>query len=125
MSELLGQDYLTRNYLMLRQHTVITEDSFLSIGLTFKEPANFFQVANIVPRKQAKRIEPNKLYESILMLHEEKHQHERKIYGLIDLLGDLGGVLEVVTVVFGIILYPISFHSFILELSNRIFLART
>ena len=46
------------------------------------------------------------------MLHQEKYVHERQIYGFIDLLGDLGGVMEVIMIVFGIILYPISFHSF-------------
>jgi hypothetical protein len=32
-SELLGQDLLTKNYFMLAEHTVATEDYFLNLGL--------------------------------------------------------------------------------------------
>ena len=40
--------------------------------------------------------------------------HTREVYGFIDILGDLGGVLEVIMVVMGGILMPISEHHFIL-----------
>ena len=32
--------------------------------------------------------------------------HERQAYGLLDLLGDIGGVLEVILSMFGIIVLP-------------------
>lgn len=52
-------------------------------------------------------------------------QHKRKVYGFIDLLGDLGGVLEVIMVLTGAFLFPISEHHFTLQAAKRIFLART
>ena len=42
-----------------------------------------------------------------------------------DLVGDLGGVLEVFLVVFGLILYPVSEHSYVLSALNKLFLVRT
>jgi hypothetical protein len=51
--------------------------------------------------------------------------HSRKKYALLDLLGDLGGVLEVVMLAFGFFLFPISEHSFILKAAHRLFYART
>lgn len=42
-----------------------------------------------------------------------------------DLLGDLGGVVEVLTILFGIFLFPISEFSFILEASQKLFYARS
>lgn len=36
----------------------------------------------------------------------------RKIYGFFDLIGDLGGVIEVFLVFFGLFIYPISEYSF-------------
>ena len=51
--------------------------------------------------------------------------HQRAVYGFIDLLGDLGGVLEVIMVLTGAILMPIAEHHFTLQAAKRIFMART
>jgi len=42
-----------------------------------------------------------------------------------DLLGDLGGVIEVIIVLFGFMIYPISEHSFMLKATKKFFKART
>ena len=44
---------------------------------------------------------------------------------MFDLVGDLGGVFEVLTGLLGIFLFPISQHSFILTASKILFKART
>lgn len=49
----------------------------------------------------------------------------RAIYNIFDLLGDLGGVSEVLGIVFGALLLPISEHSFIMDAMKRFFFART
>jgi hypothetical protein len=38
----------------------------------------------------------------------ETQTHKRKVYGFLDLLGDLGGVTEIVMIVFGFFLFSIS-----------------
>ena len=50
---------------------------------------------------------------------------ERNIYTLIDLLGDLGGVVQILFLIFNIFLSPISEHSFIMKATKRLFTART
>ena len=47
----------------------------------------------------------------------------RAIYNLFDLLGDLGGLTEIVMLVFGSFLFPISEYSFIIEGMKRFFIA--
>ena len=47
------------------------------------------------------------------------------MYCLIDLLGDLGGVTEVIMLMFGFFLYPISEHSYVMRATSRMFLAKT
>ena len=42
-----------------------------------------------------------------------------------DLIGDLGGVLEVITFIFGIFLFPVSEFSFIIKALEKLYLART
>jgi len=42
-----------------------------------------------------------------------------------DLLGDLGGVTEVVMICFGFFLFPIAEHSFTMKAIKNLYLART
>ena len=56
---------------------------------------------------------------------DESIIHERAVYGSLDLLGDLGGVTEIIMLLFGFFLFPISEHSFILKAAKKMFMART
>jgi len=47
------------------------------------------------------------------------------VYGLMDLLGDLGGVVEIVTLVFGCFIYNISEHSFYTNSISKLYMANT
>lgn len=51
--------------------------------------------------------------------------HERVVYSFLDLLGDLGGVTEIITLAFGIFLLPISEHSFYVAALKKMYMART
>tara|TARA_B110000285_G_C14885805_1_gene496111 strand:- start:518 stop:790 length:273 start_codon:yes stop_codon:yes gene_type:complete len=44
---------------------------------------------------------------------------------LFDLIGDLGGVKELIILSFGWFLFPMSEHSFIMKAAKHLFLART
>jgi len=59
------------------------------------------------------------------MLEDESIRHIRYIYNVLDVLGDLGGVTEVIMLLFGFFLFPISEHSFILQALRRLYKART
>ena len=41
------------------------------------------------------------------------------------MLGDLGGVTEVIMITFGFLLFPISEHSFIVDATKKLYLAKT
>ena len=58
-------------------------------------------------------------------LQEEAAFHEREIFNLMDLIGEIGGVIEVVVLVFGVLIYPISKQSFVLKATKELFKART
>lgn len=59
------------------------------------------------------------------MLEAERIKHVRETYRLLDILGDLGGVTEVIMLLFSFFLLPISEHSFILKALQKMYLART
>ncbi len=47
------------------------------------------------------------------------------MYNFIDLLGDLGGLTEIILLSFGFIFFPISEYSFYLKAIRHLFLAKT
>ena len=51
--------------------------------------------------------------------------YSRSVYGLSDLLGELGGVFELILLIFGFFLFPISEHSFILKAGQKLFYAKS
>ena len=51
-------------------------------------------------------------------------EHTREAYTILNLVGDLGGVLEVFLVLLGIFIYPMSEFSFYLKAMERLFLAK-
>jgi hypothetical protein len=44
---------------------------------------------------------------------------------MLDLLGDLGGVTEVIMICFGIFIYPVSEHSFVIKAIRKLYMAKT
>ena len=50
-----------------------------------------------------------------LSLDPQRVMHEREVYNILDLFGDLGGVNELLNLIFSLVALPISQHSFILK----------
>ena len=68
---------------------------------------------------------PNALYIVAFQLHETRIFHYRDVYNILDLIGDLGGVLEIFVLFFNIFVGPISEFSFLLKAIEKLFLAQT
>jgi hypothetical protein len=65
------------------------------------------------------------LFHTTLVLDQQAVMHERYIYNFFDLMGDLGGVKEVIMICFAIFLLPVSEHSFILKATKKLYMANT
>ena len=48
-------------------------------------------------------------------------KHSRTVYNMIDFIGDLGGVIELITLLFGFFLLPIAEHSFLINAIQNLF----
>ena len=70
-------------------------------------------------------MEPDLLLANKFYLTDKIWTHKRKIYDIVAVLGDLGGVSEVITLIMGAFLFPISESSFNIMSTKRMFLART
>jgi hypothetical protein len=65
------------------------------------------------------------LAKTIITQSREEVAHERSVYNFLDLLGDLGGLTECFMLSFGFFLFPISEHSFIVQASKKLFIAKS
>ena len=65
------------------------------------------------------------LYKFMINFGTTKKEHERKIYGFLDVLGDYGGVAEVLTTSAASLLGSISAHNYIIKAVAALFFAKT
>ena len=79
----------------------------------------------MLTRNKSSKVAKGILFESYLWRYSESIKHVRVVYDLLGVLGDLGGVTEVIMLFFGFFLEPISEHSFMLKAIKKLFLART
>ena len=60
-----------------------------------------------------------------MVLSSTRVNHDRRIYGWLDLLGDMGGVQGALCVCLEFMLLPIAHHCYILAVMKRLFLGQT
>ena len=53
------------------------------------------------------------MYQMALYRDSEARYHYRRIYGILELMGDVGGLNEGVCILLGFVLFPVSQHSYI------------
>lgn len=68
---------------------------------------------------------PNHLYSNMFYLDETGISHKREVYNFIEALSDIGGIIEIMLILFGLIFLPISRHSFYLHAARFMFFARS
>ena len=56
---------------------------------------------------------PGEVLRAQLFLTDEALYHEREVYNTMELFGELGGVIEIFVIIFGILVYPFSKQSFV------------
>jgi len=76
------------------------EDVFYNVGHIRKDSLNIQEQ------------EKDALYWNSFILDNTAIRHEKKIYGIMNLIGDLGGVKEIFVSLIGIIMIPISSFGF-------------
>ena len=85
----------------------------------------FYDVGQTVQYQQVPEVEAGNLFTTIIYLSDEMTFFSRQIYSILDLLGEFGGITEVVMLLSGFYLYSISEHSFVIKALQKLFIART
>lgn len=123
-THVLNNEYTAENMMTLRRHTITTEDDLLQLG-QISRSETFYQINSLFKRNKVLGVKPGEIYNSDTFLQAETISHSRRIYGILDLLGDLGGVTEVLALCFGFMLFPLSEFFFVLDATKQIFMAKT
>lgn len=67
----------------------------------------------------------NTVFNMDIHLDQRVDMHTRIISNIFDLLGELGGVLEVVVCIFLLFLYPFIRYNYFMKVFNSLYLAKT
>lgn len=86
---------------------------------------HFYQFSKHIQKQILPGANPEYLYINMFYLEESGVSHKREVYTSIEALGDIGGILEIIFILFGTIFLPISRHSFYLHASRFMFFARS
>ena len=75
---------------------------------------SFYQLGKILATESHPDANEGMIFNMVVYLQPEGVRHRREVYNVLDLIGDLGGVMEVFHVLFGLFINPISSFAFIL-----------
>ena len=98
----------------LRENSVETEDSFLSLGFNGQNSYSFFDVNDkrLTEKPYIDLIDPI-YFSAEIFIDETVIYHSRSVYGLLDLFGDIGGVLQVLQILSAFFIVPYNESAFI------------
>ena len=122
-SWLLNPDMHMWEYQYLQMHDIEAMDNFFLIEKPSYE-GSFFTLGKNINNPIHNEAIPGFLTISIY-LQQESVLHVREVFNMIDLIGELGGVIEVFIMLFGFFLFPVAQFSFVIKATKMMFLART
>ena len=65
------------------------------------------------------------LYSALTFIDSEKTIHSRQVYNVLDFIGDLGGVLELMISIVGILVMPATEQLFTIKMASEVYMANT
>ena len=69
--------------------------------------------------------ESQQLFKSIIKFSNKRLVHEREAYTILDFIGDIGGVFEIIHVTIGLLVFPISQYLFNIKAISKLYYAKT
>jgi hypothetical protein len=122
----LSTDRFKFTMAILRHNTYETYDRFMLMDFVTSHSGSYYDFERLDYFEVPTSIYLNgEIFRFVISLGTSKNQHQRELYNLLDFIGDLGGVFEILVSFFSFFIMPISEHSFILKALSKLFLART
>jgi len=103
----------------------VVKDTYLQVLNWFDMTGHWYTIGVQLNKDKVGFSRPNKLFINKFWLTGAIVINKRQIFGWFDLLGKLGGITNVMMLLFGFFLFGISEHSFTLKAAKKLFIART
>jgi hypothetical protein len=107
----------------IKKNTVYTFDSFM-VQFSPSFMGYFWSQGDFLTADNSWQ-EDGLVFSLDMALDSKFEMHQREVFNILDLLGELGGVLEVITIIFFFIAAPVAEHSFYMQLFDQLYLAKT
>lgn len=121
-------DWYDNTVMYLKENKITTLDVLVQLGFNGYENFDFFGIASSQTNRDLRANEfyknKNILYSCQMFLNPMISEHSRTIYGVIDFLGDIGGILGIITSIFGFFICPYSEFDFFINASKKIWKPR-
>lgn len=123
----LNSKLYLQTVITFRKHSLKLKDTLLQILDWWIVRGDFYQIGSTTPRNILgdTTAGEGKYLNTYFTLQPITIKHTRRVFGWLDLLGRLGGITNVMMILFGVFVYPISAHSFILKAAKKLFIARS
>ena len=123
-SSYLGTEVTDENQVQIQKHELEMHDNYIQFGFPSYE-GDFYDVHTVISRPKYRHPESDLLYQTTYMLSNVMMGHEREVESLIQLMGDIGGLIEFLFVIFLAILSPIAEFDFYLKAIKKLYYARS
>lgn len=95
---------------LLRKNEVETEDDFVNLG-QLSHSFVYYDIERRVDRPRWKATNEklkHNLFNNMFLLSDMRNYHERRVYNYFDLLGEIGGIIQILLVTSSFFIIPIS-----------------
>ena len=90
----------------MQKNFISTEDYWVPVETTYS--GDYYTVSKVIDRPFVLGKFPGEILKVSSFLQDEAIFYKREIFNILDLIGDMGGVVEIIIISVGVILYPIS-----------------
>lgn len=113
-------------YVNLFINEVELKDSWFYLGLPFQsQEYSFFNFPKSEQQSYTFKDMTSNLFILHMTLRDEKKEYERQVYGILDALGDYGGLVEVGFYMMLFFYKPIAKHIFLTKAIKNLYVAET
>jgi hypothetical protein len=111
-------------YLNMRKNTYETfDDPYLSFSSD--QNGDFYQVGRIQKVDQVREKKPHEVFKEYLFIEPYQNQHFREVFSILQLLEEMGGIIEIISVISFIFLYPVNEFNFFIKAIKELYLINT
>ena len=103
----------------IRENIISTTDTFFSLGFNGIQEFTFYDIEQVRIHDRPLKTSSGTFFSQEIFLDSNIIYHSRLVYGILDLFGDVGGLLGILTTFIGYFVAPYNETSFLFKVAKR------